>query len=72
MTRKKEFDRIIGEMRYEQRIRDNASSLYATVIFCKWHLMQTHWESEEYRLESADTALNLCNAVLDRANGVTA
>jgi hypothetical protein len=72
MTSEDEFDRIISQMQSEQRIRDNASSLYAAVIFCKGHLQETNWASEESRLDSLDMAMRLCEVVLDRANGVIA
>jgi hypothetical protein len=71
MDSEEKFDGIISKMKSDQRKRDNASSLYAAVLFCKWHLEETNWSSEEYRLESLKTALNLCREVLDRANGVT-
>ena len=70
MNTEHEFARIISEMQADQRVRENARSLYAALIFCKWHLEETNWSSEEFRLESVDMSLRLCNVVLDRCNGV--
>lgn len=55
--------------RQSQRMRDNASSLYAVVLFCKWYFQENNWSSEEFRQEYADTALGLCKSVLRTCNG---
>jgi hypothetical protein len=70
MNTEENFNRIISEMQQKQMVRENSDSLYAALIFCKWHLEKTNWSSEEFRLESVDMALRLCDVVLDRCNGV--
>ena len=70
MNTDEKFARILDEMQDEQRLRDNARNLYAALVFCKCHLEEANWSSEEARLESLDMALRLCDTVLDRCDGV--
>ena len=53
----------------EQRMRDNAPSMYRVLEFCRDHLSETKWASPEARLEGLDIALKLCEVVLDQVEG---
>ena len=69
MNTEEDFDRIIDEIQVEQRLRDNAYALHGALMFCRGHLEEENWASEEARLESLDMALCLCRVVLRRCVG---
>jgi hypothetical protein len=69
MNTEEDFDRIISNMQAAQRVRDSAWDLYAALAFCKTHLEETDWASEEARLESLDMTLSFCDVVFSRCIG---
>jgi hypothetical protein len=69
MNTKEDFDRIISNMQAAQRVRDSAWDLYAALAFCKTHLEEENWASEEARLESLDMTMRLYDVVFSRCIG---
>jgi hypothetical protein len=69
MNTEEDFDRVISNMQAAQRVRESAWDLYAALAFCKTHLEEENWASEEARLESLDMTLSLCDVVFRRCIG---
>jgi hypothetical protein len=69
MNKKEDFERIISNMEAAQRVRDSAWDLYAALAFCKTHLEEENWASEEARLESLDMTMRFCDVVFGRCIG---
>ena len=69
MNKKEDFERIISNMEAAQRVRVSAWDLYAALAFCKTHLEEENWASEEARLESLDMTMRFCDVVFGRCIG---